>query len=126
MLRVAGRNSFCAEFTVLRSHTSRWNRRAEKALAASLRARRKNRLLRIDGTASRLECRRAANQGGKKGRQVRSERHQSVDNQWLRRGCGNCLRQLRSIQRRKRNYRPGGGKRHAGISRGQGRKINLN
>jgi len=56
MLRFHGRDPERAEFTVLRSHLSLRNRGAEEEVSAAVHARRKNRVLRADGTASGLEC----------------------------------------------------------------------
>src|SRR5208337_5545144 len=64
MLRFDGRDPERAEFAVLRSHPSLWNRGAEEEVSAAVHTGRKNRVLRADGAASGLECGGAANEGG--------------------------------------------------------------
>ena len=94
----------------------------KKKFLAALRARRKNRLLRADRTAGRLERRGARDQGGAPGRPLHHQRHESVDHQRRRGRCGHRVREYRSGEGRKRNHRAGRRARHARLQGGQGRK----
>ncbi len=54
--------------------------------------------------------------------EVRDQRNESVDHQWRRRRCYDRLREHRSAERGKRNYRPCGREGHARLQSRQGRK----
>ena len=122
VLRLDGRDSLRPEFALLRSHSSLRDGRTEERIPAAIRARRKDWLLRTDRTASRLERRSAANEGGEKGRCLRAQWNESLDHERRRGRRSDCVREHGAREGRERHHRAGRGKRHAGISGRQGRE----
>ena len=102
VLRVDGRDFVGAEFALLRSDSSFWNDGAEGEVSVAVCARGKNRLLRADRAAGGFERGGVADEGGAQGRQLHRERHESVDHQWRRGGCGDRVREHRSGQRERK------------------------
>src|SRR4029077_9535112 len=96
--------SLGSKFALLRSDSPLWHAGAKEEISRTVRARRKNRLLRAHGAASRLERRRAPDEGGPQRRSLRNQRHEGLDHEWRRGRCRDRIREHAARKRREGNH----------------------